>query len=87
MIYCIKYTEITQPNKTYKIYDHMVFGRHYHVILCPKYRRKVLVDGVHTRLKVLIIEEEAEYGYKIMDMEVMPGMFISSWIQILREIS
>lgn len=32
----------------------MVYSCKYHVVLCPKYRRKVLVNGVDTRLKEII---------------------------------
>lgn len=31
----------------------------YHVVWVPKYRRKVLVDGVDVRLKSIILESEA----------------------------
>ncbi|KPV46118.1 transposase [Acidiplasma aeolicum] len=64
--------EITQYKKEYKSYDHVVFSCQYHVIFTPKYRRKVLVNGIDERLKELIIEKENDYGYKIIEMEVMP---------------
>ena len=64
--------EITQYKKEYKSYDHLVFSCQYHVIFTPKYRRKVLVNGIDERLKDLIIEKENDYGYKIIEMEVMP---------------
>ena len=72
MKYLFYNMEVTQPNKSYKSYDHMVFSCQYHVIFCPKYRRKVLIDGVDVRLKELLKEKESEYGYSIMEMEVMP---------------
>ena len=34
-----------------------VYNTSYHVIFCPKYRRKVLVGDVDRRLKELIIEK------------------------------
>lgn len=64
--------EIVQPNKQYKSYDHMIFSCQYHVIFCPKYRRKVLVDGIDNRLKQLLKEKESEFGYALMEVEVMP---------------
>jgi putative transposase len=64
--------EIAQYNKTYRSYDHMISSCQYHVIFCPKYRRKVLVDGVDIRLKELIEEKGHEYGYHVMEMEIMP---------------
>ena len=50
----------------------MVYSCQYHVIFCPKYRRKVLVNGVDNRLKALILEKQEQYGYKALDMEIMP---------------
>lgn len=44
----------------------------YHFVWCPKYRRKVLVGKVETRLKGLIKEKVAELDCKILALEVMP---------------
>ena len=51
--------------------SHSVFNISYHLIWCPKYRRKVLVDGVEERLKELLLEKAAELGINIEKMEVM----------------
>jgi len=64
--------EIQQSNKTYKRDHSIVYSCQYHVIFCPKYRRKVLVNGIDTRLKDLILEKRKDYGYDVLDMEVMP---------------
>lgn len=64
--------EIATPKKQYRSGNHIVYSCQYHVIFCPKYRRKVLVDGVDIRLKELIIEKQVEYGYEIIEMEIMP---------------
>jgi putative transposase len=64
--------DITNPNKTYKVTHHWVYSCQYHVVFCPKYRRKVLTDGVDERLKELIVEKQQDYGYEVLDMEVMP---------------
>ena len=64
--------DIQQPNKQYQQDHSIVFSCQYHCVFCPKYRRKVLVDGIDTRLKELILEKQDDYGYKIIDMEVMP---------------
>lgn len=63
---------ITQPNKTYRSTKSLVYSCQYHVLFCPKYRRKVLVDGIDERIKELILEKQAEYGYEVIEMEVMP---------------
>jgi len=63
---------IRQPNKTYHSAKSLVYSCQYHVIFCPKYRRKVLVDGIDERIKELILEKQTEYGYEVIEMEVMP---------------
>lgn len=49
-----------------------VVNINYHIIWCPKYRRKVLVDGVDERLKELLPEIARTLDCKIQSMEVMP---------------
>lgn len=44
----------------------------YHVVWCPKYRRKVLVHGVEARLKDILRSVADERGVTIREMEVMP---------------
>jgi putative transposase len=44
----------------------------YHLIWCPKYRRKVLINGIDIRLKELLNEKAIELGVVIENMEVMP---------------
>ena len=34
----------------------MVYSCKYHLVWCPKYRRRVLVNGVDARLKEIIIQ-------------------------------
>ena len=33
----------------------IVYKNQFHIIFCPKYRRKVLVDGVDIRLKEILL--------------------------------
>ena len=49
-----------------------VVNINYHIIWCPKYRRKVLVGEIETRLKELLPELAEESGCTIDTMEVMP---------------
>jgi len=42
------------------------------MIWCPKYRRKVLVGPVETRLKALLLEKAHDMGCTIETMEIMP---------------
>lgn len=50
----------------------IVYKHQFHIIFCPKYRRKVLVDGVDTRLKEILYEEASDMNVEIKAMEVMP---------------
>lgn len=50
----------------------VTFDCKYHVVFCPKYRRKVLVIGVDTRLKELLISKATDIQVNILEMEVMP---------------
>lgn len=49
-----------------------IFSLKVHLVWCPKYRRKVLVNGVDERLKTLLLEKSKERGFVIHAMEVMP---------------
>ena len=49
-----------------------MFACKYHVVFCPKYRRKVLIDGVDERLKTIIAEFATEHKVEIIQMEIMP---------------
>ena len=42
------------------------------MVFCPKYRRKVLVDGVDIRLKEIIYQVATEWSCEVMELEVMP---------------
>jgi putative transposase len=63
----------------YKHKKGIVYKNQYHVIFCPKYRRKVLVEGVDVRLKELLYEVAERYEIEIKALEIMPDhvhMFI-----------
>ena len=50
----------------------IIFSCKYHVVWCPKYRRKVLIEGVDERLKELIKDIAVKYQAEIIEMEIMP---------------
>jgi putative transposase len=56
----------------YKSKSNIVYSCKYHVVWCPKYRRKVLVGEVESRFKEIIIQACAEVRVDIIEMEVMP---------------
>ena len=63
---------LENPSKSYHSSHSLVYSCQYHVVFCPKYRRKVLVGEVADRLKELLLEKQKEYEYTILGMEVMP---------------
>lgn len=56
----------------YKSKNNVVYSCKYHVVWCPKYRRKVLVGDVADRLKSLIRQIVMEHQSEIIDLEIMP---------------
>lgn len=56
---------------TYKSNHNVVYSCKYHVVFCPKYRRKVLVNGVDIRLKELIKLICVEIQVDVIEMEIM----------------
>jgi len=56
----------------YKSNSNIVYSCKYHVVWCPKYRRKVLVGEVESRFKEIIIQACDEVRVDIIEMEVMP---------------
>lgn len=56
----------------YKSNNNVVYSCKYHVVWCPKYRRKVLVNGVDTRLKELVISLCQEFSVELIELEIMP---------------
>jgi len=63
--------QVKQIAKKYKSTHSLVYSCPYHVIFCPRYRRKVLTNDVAIRLRELIVEKQAEYGYQVLEMEIM----------------
>jgi putative transposase len=49
-----------------------VYNLGYHLIWCPKYRRKVLVGEVEEHLRTLLIDKAKEIEVEIIEMEIMP---------------
>ena len=49
-----------------------VFNLSYHLIWCPKYRRKVLVGEIKTRLTELIYEKASELEIEIVELNIQP---------------
>lgn len=56
----------------YKSNKNIVYSCKYHIVWCPKYRRKVLIGEIETRLKEIIINTCFEIKVDIIEMEIMP---------------
>jgi putative transposase len=56
----------------YRSSNKTVYSAKYHIIWCPKYRRRVLVGQVEMRLKEIIAEVVAELSGNVIEVEVMP---------------
>ena len=59
-------------NIKYKSNKNIVYSCKYHVVWCPKYRRKVLVDDVANSLKELIVEICNINQAELIELEIMP---------------
>lgn len=64
--------ELRQYNKPYHTDHSIVYSCQYHVIFCPKYRRKVLTGTLAARMKELVLAKQEAYGYTVIAMEVQP---------------
>ena len=65
----------------YRSKETCVFLVNYHLIWCPKRRRKVLVDRVRARLEELLRETAPELECEILALEILPDhlhLFVSA---------
>jgi putative transposase len=65
-------TTFSQSMEQFKSNNNVVFDCKYHVIFCPKYRKKVLVGSIEEDLKRLLHEKAEALRVEIIEMEVMP---------------
>lgn len=68
----IKSAEYVNEDKVYCSSDHLTYSCQYHVVFCPKYRRKILVGKYKERVIEVFKEVAAKRNFKIIEMEVMP---------------
>jgi putative transposase len=58
-----------------------IYNINYHLIWCPKYRRKILIGDIEIRLKELFLEKATKLNIIIEQMEIMPDhvhLFVKS---------
>lgn len=63
--------EISNKHKDYKFDNHLVYSCQYHVIFCPKYRRRVLDDKISIRLKEVFMQTARKRGFDVLEQEIM----------------
>ena len=56
----------------YRTTETTVYCCRYHIIFCPKYRRKVLREPIAERFKQIVISMQNEQNFYVLGMEVMP---------------
>ena len=56
----------------YKSNHNVMYSCKYHVVWCPKYRRKVLTGQIAERLKEIVQGVAAETEAEILEIDVMP---------------
>lgn len=47
--------------------NHSVFLLHYHLVMCIKYRRKVIDDSISDRLKDIFVDIAPNYGVELIE--------------------
>ena len=73
----LEYTELhsififMKNSRSYQSNKNIVYSCKYHVIWCPKYRRKVLEGDIVVRLKEILHEVAAERSAEILELEVL----------------
>lgn len=66
------YNVIVPKGRVLNTNKNIAFSCQYHVIWCPKYRRKVLVGEVKDRLVEIIYEVASDLQADVKELQVMP---------------
>ncbi|MHB8291853.1 MAG: IS200/IS605 family transposase [bacterium] len=59
-------------NDTFQSNNNIVYSCKYHVVWCPKYRRKILTGDIEKRLKEIMFEKCKQLESEIIELEIMP---------------
>ncbi len=71
-LYSFMLYTVSMSKLAYKSNRNVFYSCKYHVVWCPKYRRKVLVQAIAERLAQIIREVCAEHEADVLSVEVMP---------------
>ena len=66
------YNVCMSKQRIFKSNRNVVYSCKYHVVFCPKYRRRVLTDNISERLKQIVAEVALELDCEVIELEVMP---------------
>ena len=61
-----------KPRSEYRSTETTVYCCRYHIIFCPKYKRKVLTEPIAERFKEVVLSMQEEQNFYVLEMEVMP---------------
>jgi len=64
--------------KQLKFSSTSVYNIGYHLIWCPKYRRKMLVGRFRKHLKELLYEKAKQIGVEIVETEIIPDWTLAN---------
>lgn len=64
--------KLENPIENYRKTNTTVYSCRYHVIFCPKYRRKILTGDIEDFLKKRIPELCSSKGCEVLEIEIMP---------------
>ena len=56
----------------YKSNNNIVYSCKYHVVWCPKYRKKLLENAVAARLEEILSDVAEERSAEVIELEIMP---------------
>ena len=63
--------EIKNPKKKLLTNGRFVYSCYYHVIFCPKYRRRILAGTIEADLRNIFDETALKYKFEIVELEIL----------------
>lgn len=81
-----------------KTKNHVTFDCNYHIIFCPKYRKKVLIGEIKDKLSLILKDISIELDCELKEFEIMedhvhilvsipPQLKVSSYIRKIKGVS
>src|SRR5207245_8880406 len=71
-VYGLKLYTVSMSKIGYKSNRNVYYSCKYHIVWCPKYRRKVLVEAVGERLATIIREVCQEHEAEVLSLDIQP---------------